>query len=247
MQPSAPPVPATLGRRESLRRRRVWLAGGTVAVLALWNNVVQLHPAVGGAGYVPANLALAAALLVVGRLAGLDLAAVGLGAGRGRRAAMACAVVVAVVAVGLTLALAIPATRPLLADGRFAGRDAAAIVWHAFGRVPFGTALLEEVAFRGVLLGLLGSLVGVRRAVVLSSLLFGVWHVRPGWSMLAANGAALDVVGMAGVLATVAVTAAAGVGFCWLRLRAGHLAAPFVAHAGMNALGTLAAYVALRG
>jgi uncharacterized protein len=111
-------------------------------------------------------------------------------------------------------------------------------------RVPLGTALLEEVAFRGVLLGLLATLLGTRRAVVLSSLLFGLWHVRPAWGMAVANGAGLGV-GLASVAGSVVVTAIAGLAFCWLRLRTGHLAAPLVTHAGMNALATFAAHLAL--
>jgi membrane protease YdiL (CAAX protease family) len=48
-----------------------------------------------------------------------------------------------------------------------------------------------------------------------------------------------------GVAGSVVVTAVAGLGFCWLRLRFGHLAAPVVAHAGMNASATVAAHLAL--
>jgi uncharacterized protein len=230
--------------REARRRRRAGVVVALGVGLLVWNNLVQLHPVVGGPGYVPANLALALTLLAVGHLAGLDRAALGLARGRLGPALVAGVVVVGVVAVGLAVGLLVPALRPLLEDGRFADRSAAGIAWHALVRVPFGTVVLEEVAFRGVLLGALVPLVGTRRAVVLSSVLFGLWHVRPAWGMAVANGADLwlAVVGVAG---SVVVTAVAGVGFCWLRLRFGHLAAPVVAHAGMNASATVAAHLAL--
>jgi uncharacterized protein len=228
----------------ALRRRRTRLAIGMAGLLAVWNNLVHLHPVVGGVGYIPVNLALTVGLLVAGHAAGLDRAALGLARRRLGPSLLAGAAVVGVVALGLAIALLVPALRPLLEDGRFADRSTAGITWHALVRVPFGTALLEEVAFRGVLLGLLATLVGTRRAVVLSSLLFGLWHVRPAWGMAVANGADLGV-GLASVAGSVVVTAIAGVAFCWLRLRTGHLAAPVVAHAGMNALATFAAHLAL--
>jgi uncharacterized protein len=226
------------------RRRRVRVVVAIAAALLVWNNLVHLHPLVGGSGYIPVNLALAVVLLAAGRLAGLDWDALGLARGRLGRSASAGAAVVAVVAVGLAVAVLVPALRPLLEDGRFAGRSAAGIAWHALVRVPFGTAVLEEVAFRGVLLGVLLTLVGTWRAVVLSSVLFGLWHVRPAWGMAVANGVEPGFAAVA-VVGSVAVTAVAGLGFCWLRLRFGHLAAPVVAHAGMNAAATVAAHLAL--
>ena len=80
--------------------------------------------------------------------------------------------------------------------------------------VPFGTVLVEEVAFRGVVLGLLLAPLGHGWALVVSSLLFGIWHVPSALELHEAQSA-----GPAGpwarrrtVLATVAFTALAGVG-----------------------------------
>jgi uncharacterized protein len=228
----------------ALQRRRIRVVLAMAGVLLVWNNLVHLHPVVGGAGYIPVNLALALVLLAAGRLAGLDLAALGLARDRLGPSAAAGAAVVGVVAVGLAVAVLVPALRPLLEDGRFADRSAAGIAWHALVRVPLGTAVLEEVAFRGVLLGVLLTLVGTRRAVVVSSALFGLWHVRPAWGMAMANDVATGLA-VAVVAGSVAATAVAGLGFCWLRLRFGHLAAPVVAHAGTNASATVAAHLAL--
>ncbi len=45
------------------------------------------------------------------------------------------------------------------------------------------------------------------------------------------------------VVATVGITTLAGFVFSWLRLRTGHVAAPFVAHAALNASALVAAAV----
>jgi uncharacterized protein len=74
--------------------------------------------------------------------------------------------------------------------------------------------------------------------------LFGLWHVRPAWGTAMANDVE-PVLAVGAVAGSVLITAVAGVGFCWLRLRFGHLAAPVVAHAGMNASATVAAHLAL--
>ena len=45
--------------------------------------------------------------------------------------------------------------------------------------MPLGTVLLEEVAFRGVLWGLLAHMDGPRVATLVSHSLFGLWHILP--------------------------------------------------------------------
>jgi membrane protease YdiL (CAAX protease family) len=106
--------------------------------------------------------------------------------------------------------------------------------------------LLEEVAFRGVLWGLLRRARGTVTATVASSLLFGLWHVLPSLGLASANAAVGGVVGSGRpaqavtVLATMAFTAAAGVVFCELRRRSGSLLAPAGLHWAVNGLSVLA-------
>ena len=81
------------------------------------------------------------------------------------------------VTVILALSAALPAIRWLFQDRRAAGISTAVLLYVALVRVPFGTVVLEETLFRGVLLGL-----GLRRwshmtAVNVSCLAFGLWHV----------------------------------------------------------------------
>lgn len=51
-------------------------------------------------------------------------------------------------------------------------------------RIPLGTALWEEIAFRGVLYGLWNRAHGSAAALVGSSVVFGLWHVAPTYRTL---------------------------------------------------------------
>jgi membrane protease YdiL (CAAX protease family) len=153
---------------------------------------------------------------------------------------------------GYLLALALPATRAAFADERAAGLSVAALAWYALVRVPLGTVLLEEVAFRGVLWGLLTRRRGTTWATVLSSAAFGAWHVLPSLGLTSGNAAAAAAFGSGAagrtgaVLAAVIGTAAAGVVFCELRRRSGSLLAPAGLHCATNSLGYLFAWAIAR-
>ena len=197
--------------------------------------------------YVAANVAATGALLAAARVGRLSWADLGLSRhrlGAGARWGGACFVLVAC---GYAVALVIPVLRPLLTDARVAGLDSGAIAYQVLVRIPLGTVLWEEVAFRGVLLAALTRLVLPREAAVMSAAVFGIWHVRPTLSAVTAN----DLTG-GPVLQAVAVmlgclfTSGAGLLFVWLRLRSGSLLAPALLHLATNTLGTLAAAVAHR-
>ncbi|MCV2487761.1 CPBP family intramembrane metalloprotease [Geodermatophilus sp. YIM 151500] len=221
--------------------------GSLVVVLAAWNNAVVVRLPGYPGSYAAANLAATAALLAAARAGGLSWTALGLSPGRlaaGARLGGACA---AVVAAGYGLALAVPALRPLLADARVAGLSGGQVAHQVLVRIPLGTVLWEEVAFRGVLLAALVRVVRPRTAVLGSAALFGAWHVRPALSAVAANDLAESPVARAAlVLAGCAVTATAGVLFTWLRLRSGSLLAPVLLHLATNCLGVPAAVLAAR-
>ncbi len=208
----------------------------TLGVLGLHNVGVELLPA---AAYVPACMGTAAALVGVARWAsvgGGDLGLTGESLGAG-------AVAGAAVALLLGVAALLPRTRPFFADGRMAGVGPMGTAYRALVRIPVGTVALEEIAFRGVLLGLFDRLVPVPWAVGGSCLLFGLWHVVPMKATLATNGLPVRpaVVGAAAV-----ATALAGAGLCWLRLSTGGLAAPAVVHAAASATATVAAFFVVR-
>lgn len=198
-------------------------------------------------GYVP--LAVVATVVVVALARAFDgpsWASMGFARrhlARGLRWGAVLAVVVLVVLVAGAL---LPATRDLFHDRRVEDLSGWDVLYAAFVRVPLGTVLLEEVAFRGVLPAMLALRMSRRRAIGVAAVLFGLWHVLPSLDMGRVNPVADDAVGglPPAVIAagSVAATAAIGVWFSFLRERTGSLAAPMVAHWSANALGYLVAW-----
>ena len=223
---------------------------GLVAALALVLVVLVLvvHNLAGNlvlppSLYVPVNLAVAAVLLGIARASGMSWAELGLGrSSMGRGAALGLAAFL-LAAIALVAAALVPATRPLFADQRVAKVTGAAVAYQALVRIPLGTVVLEEVAFRGVLLALLSRATSPGAAVGWSSALFGLWHVVPTVEALNANRLAPSI---PAVIAAAVATAAAGVLFCWLRLRSGSLIAPALAHVGTNSVALVVAVSVLR-
>jgi membrane protease YdiL (CAAX protease family) len=153
----------------------------------------------------------------------------------------------ALVAAGYALVLAVPLLRPLLSDARVTGLEPGEVAHKVLLRIPLGTVLWEEIAFRGVLLGALLRILPVRSAVAVGAAVFGIWHIRPTLSGLAANDLVDGPVLRAGAVLVACIgTAAAGVLFSWLRLRSGSLVAPALLHLAANTLGTLAGATASR-
>jgi uncharacterized protein len=216
----------------------------SVALLA-WSGVANL--VLGDTGYLPRNLVLTALLLALARAAGLRVADLGLArrdVGSGLRWG---ALAMAVVALGLTVAVALgdaagPVTA-MLQDER-AQLAPGSLAWAALVRIPLGTALFEEVAFRGVLLAALLRITSTSGAVAWSSVVFGLWHVAPTMVALELNGVApLSLGGLSAVAGGVIVTTVGGVVFALLRVRSGSLVAPILAHVATNSLALLAAAV----
>lgn len=229
------------------RRRLIGLTGALVVVLTAWNNVVVTRLPGYPASYVVINVTATGLLLAAARWAGLTWGELGLARRRLPAGLLLGGVCAATVAAGYVTALVVPALRPLLTDARVSGMDGGEIVYQTLVRVPFGTVIWEEVAFRGVLLAALTRLFSVRVAVAASAAVFGIWHIRPTLSAVSANDyvdGALPVGAV--VLLACLGTAAAGVLFTVLRLRSGSLLAPVLLHLATNSLGTLAAAAATR-
>lgn len=195
-------------------------AGVVLGVLVIHNIVTNLWFSDRWT-YVPVNLATAGGLVAV--------AGVGVPMGAWWPAMAAALIVVAGVAL---VAVVAPA---LLADRRMAGVDLRGTAWRALVRIPLGTVVLEEVAFRAVLPALLSP--------AAASALFGLWHVLPASRTLEVNG----VRRRAAVAVAVVLSAGAGVVLWELRVATGGLAAPALVHLAVNSGATVAAYVVLRG
>lgn len=223
-------------------------ARSVLGILAA-HNIVQ-NFLLNERGYVTGNLAVSALLVGIGRQSGVSWDEIGLGRQQARQSLAfgAGAAATAAAAAG-ALAMSHPRGRDILRDERAAeaGREN---VWkRALVRFPLGTALFEEVAFRGVLPALLLRGRGTWRADLLSAGVFAAWHVIPTARALAGNAMGADQSSRQRTTTVIAGSAAAGVaglGFSWLRRRTGGLLAPWLVHAVLNTISFVAAVIAQR-
>lgn len=225
--------------------RSAVLVGAALAVL----NVVRHVSTSGG---VALSAAAATALLVFGRRAGLSWDELGLGAGRLRAGGAWALAAVLLVAGAYLVGVLVPATRGAFLDTRYAMPLPDALST-ALVVIPLGTVLVEEVAFRSVLWGLLADHAGHRQATVVTAVMFGLWHVLPsldfagGHPAVSVAGPRRDVLTTVLVaLGTVAFTALGGLVAGELRRRSGSLLASAGMHWATNGLGVLFGLAAWR-
>jgi membrane protease YdiL (CAAX protease family) len=212
-------------------------------------NIVQ-NTALTGRAYVPANLLATVGFVAMGRRAGSSWSELGLGA-ETLRPGIRLGAQVGVGAAGvLAGALASAPTRRLLLDQRAHGHAPASVMYHSLVRFPVGTALFEEVAFRGVLEGLWRRRSGPRTARMVSAVAFGAWHLMPTYrlypEMSVASAAPRRSERVLAALGSAVLTGAAGASFSWLRTKRDSVAAPWLAHASYNSLAFAAAWLAWR-
>ena len=218
-----------------------WLAACLVIAILAAVNVIDIR--VAHAALV-AGPVCAAGLPALGRLAGLSWQDMGLGRGTWRPGLRWAGVIIGASAVVIAAGAALPLTRNAFRDHRY-HLDLGNALLTSFVLIPVGTVLLEEVAFRGVLWGLLRRAYGTVTATVVSSLLFGLWHALPSLGLASDNQAITQTIGtgrsaqVVTVLGTMAFTAGAGVVFCELRRRSGSLLAPAALHWSVNGLSVL--------
>jgi uncharacterized protein len=232
-----------MARLRCLPRGRLdWALVIVIAVLVVV-NVTDIRVAHAALVLAPAA---AAGLLALARWAGLSWAELGLGRATWQRGLRWAGAAIGAVAVVFAVGAALPLTRSAFRDSRYDFGWGHALLT-AFVLIPVGTVLFEEVAFRGVLWGLLQRRHGPWVATGVSSALFGLWHVLPSLGLATDDQAIGSAVGTGSsgqavsVLGTVLFTGLAGVVFCELRRRSGSLLAPAGLHWATNALGVLAA------
>ena len=149
----------------------------------------------------------------------------------------------------LIVAAVIPATNGFLHDSR-AQISGGRLLYGVGVSIVLFTAIPEEFAFRGVLLGSALRLWGPWRASLITSALFGLWHITPTLHTMSDNRVVSGLSATVGgqvllVLGSIAVTFVAGLAFCWLRLRSRSLIAPVMAHAAINGLALTVAWFAV--
>ena len=228
-----------------MQRRDAPFAAGVAAVLAAYNNVVSRYPW-HERRYVLVNLGASGILISAAKAAGLSDADLGLGRGWWRPGRLAAGLAAGICA-GWILIAATPATRPVLADRRNTSFEPRAVAYQAAVRIPLGTVLWEEIAFRGVLQAALRRVLPHRTAMLVNAGVFGAWHLYPTHAALRANGL---VAGrpqeVTRAVAGSAAMAVPGVLLSWLRDRSGRLAAPALVHLAANSGAMIAAALTAR-
>ncbi len=219
---------------ETERRRWAAAVAGLLALLALAN--VMSNRLLPGWAYVPWNLAVAVTAVLIG---GRVVRHHEMGFTRWRRGFAWGAALTVITTAVLLAAVTMPAFHDLYRDRRVAG-DVWTWLYQALIRIPLGTAVLEETAFRGVLPAVLARRFGLLRAAALASLLFGLWHVLPALGLNKVNPTLTKLFGsgagglIAAVLFAVAGTLLAGLWLCWLRYRSGSILTTILAHVATN-------------
>lgn len=214
-----------------------------LVVLAIAN--VASNRLIPGWAYIPWNLCVAAVITAIA-VRGATWSELGFAEWR---RGLAWGGVLFVLTTGvLLLALTMPAFSEMYHDRRV-GSGTGEWIYQAFIRIPLGTAVLEEVAFRAVLPGLFAHRWGVLRGSIYASLCFGLWHVLPALSLNEVNPTATKVFGhgaggvAAAVVFAVVGTALAGMWWCWIRYRAHSVLATVLAHIASNSVAYTIAFV----
>ncbi|MFN2525984.1 MAG: CPBP family intramembrane glutamic endopeptidase [Actinomycetota bacterium] len=215
-------------------------------VVVAYNNAINWWKPFQGAAYVPINLTFAAVTTWIA-IAMYDLSSAELGLRDGFKGASLSLAAVALFAL-LVFLFARSQHGHHIVDARVVQRRGRALGYYVLVRIPLGTAVVEELVFRGALFAAWRE-AGVSTAVaaLAASAAFGVWHISPtiiGFRMNEPEATARKLA--AAAFAGVAGTTLAGLLLTWLRLRSGGLIAPIVIHAGVNSFSALASAMASR-
>ncbi|WP_372592798.1 lysostaphin resistance A-like protein [Actinotalea sp.] len=239
---AAPEMPRTIPARSALLATGAVLAAMASVNLArhVWSDATWLGPVA------------ALVLLAFARWSGLTWAQLGLHRDRLRSGARWGFGAAALVALVYLAGVLLPLTRPAFLDARYHLGVSGALLT-AFVVIPLGTVVFEEIAFRSVLWGMLARHATTMRVLLISSALFGLWHILPSLNIATANAGIGDLVGGTGsaaqvivIAAIVVFTAGGGIVAGELRRRSGSVLASAGMHWATNSLGVLFGLVAWR-
>ena len=211
-----------------------------LAALAMYANVI-VNEVLKPPWYVPFNAGVLGIALVVAYRGGTTWTAMGMRADRVRRGIIIGGIIAVAIVALIAVAVAIPSARDAFKDQRIVEGSVGLSLYHALFRVPIGTAVYEEVLFRGIIFGMLARRASVLSAAVWSSVLFGIWHLLPAIDAIESNPIG-DALGGSWepVVAAVVSTFIAGILFVWIRLYAGSIVAPILVHVASNSMAILA-------
>ena len=227
-------------------KRGDWFWVVAIFVLVMYANVVS-NTFLSDFWHIPFNLGILVIAVAIGRRHETSWTDMGMRRDRIGRGLIVGGITVALIAIGIVVAVIFPPTRDLFRDDRIVDASIPFLLFEALIRVPIATALYEEVLFRGVIFGMLSRRMAPLWAALVSSAAFGFWHILPTLETVETNPAGGMFTGIFGMgLASVGAvlgTAAAGLVFMWLRLRANSVVAPILTHAAWNGFAIIAGLI----
>jgi membrane protease YdiL (CAAX protease family) len=217
-----------------------------IIVIATYANIIS-NLVLDDVWHIPFQLGILGISMLIATRAGTTWTSMGLRKDRAKRGFIIGGVIIGLIAFGFVVAVAaaavFPDVRPMFDNTGVVENTTGFVLFQAFVRIPIATAFYEEVLFRGVIFGMLTRRHSPLLAAVITSLLFGLWHIAP--TIADPPNAQLDPNSLLDIakLAVFAVvgTAPAGLGFLWVRLFANSVWAAVLAHIGTNSVGILAA------
>lgn len=210
-----------------------------VLLILAAHNLVQ-NSILNEEGYVWGNIVVAGTLAGLARDAGFTWEEIGLGPGDLRISRRMGAWVLTASTAFLAITARMPRIRHYLRDKRAPAATRPEKIRRALIRFPVGTALFEEVAFRGVLPALLAN--ETRSGDILAAGMFAIWHLIPTHHVLRVNGIAQRPRSrMLGTLAGSAASGLAGYVLSRVRRKTGSILAPWLIHSAVNTTSYLAA------
>jgi uncharacterized protein len=244
---SATTRPAEAPVRHRSRRRRLWALAAVIALLALSN--VMSNRVLPAWAYVPWNFSVALLVLLIAWRGGAGPVAVGLGIRHWHRPVGVGLLLFGGTALLFALAMIIPSTRTAFFDSRASESGVGTMLFQVLVRIPLGTVVLEEVAFRGALPALMGAAPAIRWRwwpVLGASFLFGLWHILPSIGINNANAAVADALGRSQVVTTLLAVGSmvlAGILMCALARLGKGIKTTMLLHWATNSLGYVAAWL----
>jgi membrane protease YdiL (CAAX protease family) len=226
-------------------KTHLWHIAAIIAIATYANIISNL--VLDEAWHIPFQLGILGIAILIATRAGTTWTSMGLRKDRAKRGFIVGGAIIGLITIGFAIAIAaaaiFPDLRTLFDNSEVIENTTGWVLFQSFVRIPIATAFYEEVLFRGVIFGMLTRRHSPLLAALITSLLFGLWHIAP--TIADPPNAQLDPQGLIdiGKLAALAVvgTAPAGFAFLWVRLRANSVWASVLAHIGTNSVGMLAA------
>jgi membrane protease YdiL (CAAX protease family) len=196
--------------------------------------------------HISANLLAALATIVFGLFLGLSLSQMGLTLSGVKTIILISVAATGAIFLGTFAVSFLPFLRHIFLGESFANARVRTVFFEAGFRIPLGTALVEEILFRGVLLGMLLQSYSPLTSSIIAAIVFGLWHIAPSINSIESNTAVQERLrskslhAKGSVAGIVLVTFAAGFFFNWLRILSGTILTTWLVHWAINSSGAVA-------